>query len=58
MSPIFAAYKNCNDELVIKDFGRVIPVHDIFYSGRLFLEENALIELDVFLWMLWEVMLF
>ena len=56
LPPIFIAYKTCDNELVVEDYGRVRLVHDVFYSSRLFLDEDALIEFDVLFWMLWEEM--
>ena len=48
--------KPCDYELVVKDYLRVSSVHDIFYSGILFLDEDALVELNVFFWVFWEEM--
>ena len=53
-SPFFTADKSCDDELVVEDYWGVPFVHDVFYSSRLFLDKDALIELDIFLWVLWE----
>ena len=43
----FAADKPCDYELVVKDYWGVRSVHDIFHSSRLFLDEDALVELNV-----------
>ena len=51
MSPFFTADKTCDDEFVIEDYWGVPFAVDVFYLSRLFLGEDALIELDIFLWM-------
>ena len=57
MSPTFATDETCDYELVIEDYwGVALFVHNIFYSSRLFLDEDALVELNVFLWVFWEEM--
>ena len=43
--------KTCDDELVIEDYWVVPFAIDVFYLSRLFLGEDALVELDIFLWM-------
>ena len=50
MSPTFATNKTYDYELVVEDYGGVaLFVYNIFYSNRLFLDEDVLIELNVFL---------
>ena len=57
MSPTFATNKTYDYELVVEDYGGVaLFVYNIFYSNRLFLDEDVLIELNVFLWVLGEEM--
>ena len=50
--------KPCDYELVVKDYLGVSSVHDIFHSSRLFVDKDAFVELNVFLWLLWEEMPF
>ena len=51
LSPFFTTDETCDDEFVIEDNWGVPFAVDIFYLSRLFLREDALIELDIFLWM-------
>ena len=55
-SPFFAADKTCDNEFMVKSNHWICSVHDIFYSSRLFLDEDVLIKLDTLLWMFWKVM--
>ena len=56
MSLIFAAYKTLDYEFMIEDFRKVVTIHDIFYSGGLFLSEDAFVEFDFLLWAFGEKM--
>ena len=47
LSPFFTADKTCDDELVIEDYWVVSSAVDVFYLSRLFLGEDAHIELDI-----------
>ena len=49
LSPTLAADKPYDYELVVKDYLGVSSVHDIFHSSRLFVDKDALVELNVFL---------
>ena len=53
---ILATNEACNYELVVKVYWGVPSVCDILHSSKLFLDEDALIELNVFLWVFWEEM--
>ena len=50
LSPFFTADKTRDDELVIEDYWVVPFAVDVFYLSRLFLGEDALIELDILFW--------
>ena len=58
MSPILTTGKTCDNELMVENYRRVpFLVHNVFYLNRLFLDEDALVELDIFPWVFWEEML-
>ena len=50
LSPFFTAYKTRDNELVVEDYWVVPFAVDVFYLSRLFLGEDALIELDILFW--------
>ena len=50
LSPFFTTDETCDYKLVIEDYWIVPFAVDIFYLSRLFLGEDALIELDILFW--------
>ena len=57
MSPTFTTDKTYDYELMIEDYrGVAFLVHNVFYTSRLFLDEDAFVKLNVFVRMFWEKM--